>query len=534
MRRSGLEPAMVRPQEVSVSVPTVHPFRGLDLAALLELRARERGSHPFLVWSPFEGPSETWTYARFADQVSRLAGGLAARGVGKGDRVMVVLENCPETLLCLFACARLGAIHVPVNAMLTGPELRWYAGFLRPAGAITQPKLSAELLSHCPDLAWIAVTATDAGMPAEATGVPERSSSFVSLFGEPIAARAPDPTQPALIMFTSGTTSHPKAVLWTHANGLWGARLGALHQALRADDVCHIFLPLFHVVGLSWCFLPALWSGATVVLQPRFSASRYWPAALDNGATVGSQVLFTARVLSQQPVPEGHKFRQWLNAQCLAEYESHFGVRIVGAWGMTEVVSQGIVGDPWQCQPGGSIGRPSPAYRVRIVDEEGRLVAPGQTGSLLIGGVRGLSIFSEYFDDPDATREAFDDADYFRTGDRVILREDGFIEFSEREKDLIKVGGESVAPAEIERIIMQLPSVHEAAVVGKSDSDYGEVPVAFVVPKAQEPDLIAKVFDHCRSSLARFKQPREVIIIEELPRINFGKISKALLRKRLN
>jgi crotonobetaine/carnitine-CoA ligase len=245
-------------------------------------------------------------------------------------------------------------------------------------------------------------------------------------------------------------------------------------------------------------------------------------------------VLFTAKVLSQQPVPEGHHFRQWINAQCLAEYERHFGVRIVGAWGMTEVVSQGIVGDPWQPQPGGSIGRPSPGYRVRIVNESGKLVEPGETGHLLVGGVRGLSIFSEYYGNPEATAEAFDEAGYFRTGDRVILREDGFIEFSEREKDLIKVGGESVAPAEIERVIMELPGVHEAAVVGKPDASYGEVPVAFVVPRPGQTDLTEKVLAHCRTSLARFKQPREVHLIDELPRINFGKISKAMLRKRLN
>jgi carnitine-CoA ligase len=510
-----------------------HPFSGLDLAALLDLRARERGTHPFLVWSPFDGPSQSWSYARFADEVGRLAGGLATRGIGKGDRVMVVLENCLETLLTLFACARLGAVYVPINAMLPGPELAWYARFLGPAGAITQPKLASELEHHCPDLPWVAVTETDAGTPPTSGNAPERPAAFRSLFADPLPGRASDPLLPALIMFTSGTTSHPKAVLWTHANALWGARLGALHQALRTDDVCQIFLPLFHVVGLSWCFLPALWAGATVVLQPRFSASRYWPAALEHGATMGSQVLFTARVLSQQPVPVGHRFRQWINAQCLSEYESHFGVRIVGAWGMTEVVSQCIVGDPWQAQPAGSIGRPSPGYRVRIVDDAARLVAPGQTGHLLIGGVRGLSIFAEYFADPEATAQAFDEAGYFRTGDRVILREDGFIEFSEREKDLIKVGGESVAPAEIEHVIMQLPGIHEAAVVGKPDPDYGEVPVAFVVPKAAQTDLAARVLAHCNASLARFKLPREVIVIAELPRINFGKVSKALLRERL-
>jgi crotonobetaine/carnitine-CoA ligase len=520
---------------LNASESFLNPFTGFDLSALLDLRARERGSHPFLVWSPFEGPPQTWTYAQFADEVARIAGGLAARGVAKGDRVMVYLENCPETLLMLFACARLGAMHMPINSMAAGPELSWYAQSSGARVAVTQPGLAGTLAAHCPDLKWIAVTSSDAGTPPSSADAPQRASSFASLHADPLPARAPDPQLPVLIMYTSGTTSRPKGVVWTHANALWGARLGALHQALRAEDVYQIFLPLFHVVGLSWSFLPALWAGNSVVLQPRFSASRYWPAAIEHGATVGSQVILSVRLLADQPVPAKHRIRQWLNATHLPEYQKKLGISMMGAWGMTEMVSQGIVSDPWLPQRGGAIGKPSPGYRIRIVDDEGRPVAPGGTGNLLVAGVRGLSIFKEYYANPKATAEAFDADGYFRTGDRVTLHEDGFIEFSERAKDLIKVGGEGVAPAEVERVIAEVAGILEVAVVAKPDAHYGEVVAAFVVVDENHganEDLCRSVVSHCSASLAKFKVPREIIVLPEMPRVNIGKISKAKLRER--
>lgn len=503
-------------------------FAGLDLASLLDERARQRGEHPFIHWSPFDAPADTWSYRRFAESVARVAGGLAARGIGRGDRIMVHLENCPETLVARFACARLGAICVSTNALAAGPELDYYAGFTGARAAITQPSLAPLVGAHCRQLEWIAVTGTDAGT------APAPSDSFAALHGEPLQARAPDPALAASIMFTTGTTSRPKGVLWTHANALWGARLGALQQALRADDVYQTFLPLFHVVGLSWSFTPALWAGASVVLQPRFSASRYWDAALEHRATIGSQVIFTTRVLAQQPFPREHRFRQWTDANCIAEYESLFGLRIVGGWGMTEVIAQAIVGDPWSPQRSGSIGRPSAGYGVRILDDDGRPVAPGDTGHLSIKGVPGVSLFAEYFHDSQATAEAFDADGWFLTGDRVTLHEDGWIQFADRAKDVIKVGGEGVSAAEIEAAARAVPGVAEVAVVARPDADYGEVAVAFVVsaPGAQN-GLEDAVIAHCRTSLAKFKVPREVIMIDALPKVGFGKIAKAQLRERL-
>lgn len=492
-------------------------YTGLDVPTLLRARARERGVHPFLVWVPFEGPARTWSYAQFADDVARIAGGLAARGVTPGDRVIVHMENCPELLLGWFACAHLGAICVNTNAASAGPELEYFAQLTGAVGALTQPHFESRFAGHCRGLKWLVTT----------------GAQFGALHSVAAPARPADPQASATIMFTSGTTSRPKGVLWTHSNALWGAQMGALQLGLRADDVYQVFLPLCHVVGLSWSVLAAFWAGASVVLQPKFSASRFWPVALEHGATVASHVQFTSAVMAQQPVPARHGFRLWGTSAWIPEQEAHFGAKMLGWWGMTEVITQGIVGDSCTPQKPRSIGRPSTGLEVKIDDDEGMAVAPGETGHLLVKGVRGVSLFAEYFADPAATAEAFDAADYFRTGDRVTLHEDGSIQFADRTKDMIKVGGEGVSGAEIERTVMAVGGVKETAVVAKPDPVYGEVAIAFVVLEdGAQGDVAERVMAHCRASLAGFKVPREVIVTESIRSGTLGKVSKAALRQR--
>jgi carnitine-CoA ligase len=493
-------------------------YAGLDIATVLRARARQRGSHPFLVWAPFEGPGRTWTYAQFEHDVARLAGGLAARGVVARDRVLVHMDNCPEFLLAWFACAHLGAVCVNTNSASAAAEVGYFARLTGAVGAVTQPQFESLFASHCPQLGWLAVTGPD----------------FERMRAEPLTARPPDATAPATILFTSGTTSRPKGVLWTHANALWGGQVGALQLGLRAGDVYQVFLPLCHVVGLSWSVLAAFWAGATVLLQPKFSKSRLWTAALEHKATVASHVQFTTGVMAQLPVPADHSFRLWGTSAFIPEQEAHFRARMIGWWGMTEVITQGIVGDLHAPQRPRSIGRPSTGIEVRIAGEDGQPVEPGGTGDLLVKGVRGVSLFAGYFEDPKATQDAFDSAGYFRTGDRVTLHDDGCIQFADRTKDMIKVGGEGVSGAEIERTVQMVPGVKEAAVVAKPDPVYGEVAVAFIVLEDDAPaDTAGRVTAHCRATLAKFKVPREVIVTESIRSGTLGKISKAELRKRL-
>ncbi|MFC3230488.1 AMP-binding protein [Marinibaculum pumilum] len=522
--------------------PDLHPFSGLDMAALVDDRAARWGDKPFLIWEPFSGPAESVSYAAFRDRTMRLAAGLHGRGLRAGDFLLIHLDNCLETVLAWHACARLGVVAVTTNARSAGAELAYFAEHCGAVAGITQPRFAGLVARHCPALKWLAVTATDNGeapepgseRPADAT-MPVLP--FGDLDGDPagLPARAVDPMAPICVQYTSGTTSRPKGVLWTHANALWGARINAAHQTLRADDVHLTFLPLFHTNAQAYSVLSSLWAGATAVLQPRFSASRFWPVALKHGCTWCSMVPFVNRALAAQPVPPDHRFRLWGNAACL-DTAPAFGVPTMGWWGMTETLTHGIVSDPAHRYAPEAIGHPAPEYEIAVLRDDGTPCGPGEAGHLRIRGIPGLSLFQEYLNNPQATEESFDADGFFITGDRVIRMPDGAIRFADRDKDMLKVGGENVASSEIERVILTVPGVEEVAVVAQPDPMRDEVPVAFILPAAgaARAEMEQAVLATCRDALADFKVPVAVHLVDEMPRSTLEKIAKAELRKWLS
>jgi crotonobetaine/carnitine-CoA ligase len=523
----------------SILSPTrLHPFSGLDVAWLVETRASTRRHHPFLVWEPFEGAAETITYGEFHARIGRIAGGLKRRGVTAGDRVLIHLENCPEALLAWYACAWIGAVAVTTNARAAGDELGYYADHCGAVGGITQPKFAELVSANCKGLRWLAFTSTDSGAtPAKA---PDRASSFESLDAEAPARRPPDPLAPCSVQYTSGTTSRPKGVLWTHANALWGARINAAHEDLRPEDVHLVYLPLFHTNAQAYSVLACLWVGATAVIQPRFSASRFWPVSLKHRCTWTSLVPFCVKALMEQDVPAQHYYRLWGSAVNEPPTDAQFRVKTIGWWGMTETITHGIVGNPHLQNRPMSIGRPAPEYGIAIVEDdsvpvrEARLVEPGGGGSLLVRGVRGVSLFEEYLGNAKATEESFTADGWFRTGDRVVLLDDGAIQFGDRTKDMLKVGGENVAASEIERVILLVPGVRECAVVARKHRMLDEVPVAFVLPtQPTAAGLSERIAAACVAQLADFKRPHEIRVVDELPRVTLEKVAKAELRRRL-
>ncbi|MGJ3626031.1 AMP-binding protein [Sphingomonas sp. MMS24-JH45] len=177
-----------------------------------------------------------------------------------------------------------------------------------------------------------------------------------------LAERPHDPRAPFAIQYTSGTTSRPKAVLWTHANALWGAEIGARNQDLRGDDVYLVHLPLFHTNAQSYSVLSTFWAGGSVVVMPRFSTSRFWPTSLAM-ATWTSMVPFCVKALLGEPVP-AHRYRFWGNGVCEPDWDRHFGVKTIGWWGMTETITQGTVGSAHLKDAAMSIGRPAPGYEI--------------------------------------------------------------------------------------------------------------------------------------------------------------------------
>jgi crotonobetaine/carnitine-CoA ligase len=517
----------------------VHPFAGFDVAQLLALQAQRRPDHPFIVWAPFEAAGRRWSYAEFHDDVGRVAQAMMARGVRTGDRVLIHLDNSPEGVLAWFACAWIGAVAVATNARAAGAELAFFAAHCRAVAAITQPRLASTVRDHCRGLQWIAVTDTDNGVPPQPGQAPARDMAFARLLaGDELAPRRrPTPLLPVAIQYTSGTTSRPKGVVLTHANALWAGKIGCAHTGLRADDVFLIHLPLYHVIALSYSLLSTLWAGGTAVLLPRFSASRFWPMALAHRCTWTSMIPFCVRALAEREVPPEHSFRAWGNAFWSAELEKRYRIDVLGWWGMTEIVTHGIVGDPGLPGRPGAIGRPAPEYELAVRREDGGATEPGEPGDLLIRGVPGLSLFAGYLDDPQATAASFDERGFFKTGDRVVVHQDGFIQFCDRAKDVLKIGGENVGASEIERPIAAVSGVREVAVVGRRHPMLDEVPIAFVLVEggvaAARPGLADDVLSACRGALADFKVPHAVHLVDELPRGSLEKVSKVELRRRL-
>ncbi|NWH08091.1 MAG: AMP-binding protein [Alphaproteobacteria bacterium] len=500
-------------------------------------RAAQRPTHPFFIWEPFEGEARTWTYAQFDADVARLAAGLRRNGVRAGEHVLIHLENCPEALLAWHACARLGAVAVTTNTRSSEKELVYFAEHSAPIAAITQPKFASMVRAACRGIRFLAVTETDGDATGTQGPAPDKADRFANLYAAPegFERLPPDPWRELSVQYTSGTTSRPKGVVWTHANALWGGEVSARHEGLLASDVHYVHLPLFHTNAQIYSAMATLWAGATMVLAPRFSASRFWEVSLKHGCTWSSMVPFCLRALLEQPVPERHAYRVWAPAIAIPDAEPHFRVKTQGWWGMTETITHGILTSLTEAEPFRSIGRAAPEYEIAVLGPSGAPAKPGETGDLYIRGIPGLSLFHAYLNNETATEAAYTDDGYMMTGDRITLGEGGILYFADRAKDMLKVGGENVAASEIEAVILTVPGIIETAVVGKPDPMLDEVPVAFMTLAAgSDPRTIeAAVREACRRELADFKRPRRLLIVDELPRATLEKINKAELRRRL-
>lgn len=511
----------------------LQPFTGTNVWDLVRSREAVRRDRPALIWHPYTGQGATWSYTDLVRDAAAVGAGLRRRGVRTGDRVLIHLENCPEFVVSWLACAAVGAVAVTTNSRSAPDEIRYFAEHSRAVGAITQPRLAEVVAASAPTLRWVVSTDHDGGEPVGAGRGPDPDSSFASLRADPdlLEAAAPDPTAPMSVQYTSGTTARPKGVLWTHANALWGARVNATHEDLHPDD-CHlVYAPLFHTNALAYSMLASLWVGARFVLVPKWSTSRFWDTSVRHGCTWLSLMAAAIHTLAGGPPPQGSPYRMFGCGIGDMPHDAVYGTKTIGWYGSTETISHPIVGDPFTPNRPMSMGRPAPEYGLSVVRDDGVTpTEPGETGHLLVHGVRGLSIFQEYLDDPDATAASFDERGRFRTGDLVVAHADGHLSFVDRAKDVLRVGGENVAASEVERVILGVPGVAEAAVVGRPDARLDEVPVAFVVAPDAHPALAETVIATCARMLADFKVPRAVFPVRELPRSTVRKINKVELR----
>lgn len=510
---------------------------GRDLPRLFHHWRQHCPEKIFLIWADFDGNDKQWSYEQFCEQGGRLANGLSKQGIQSGDRVIIHLENSPEFLFSWYACALLGAVAVTTNTRSVAADIEYFIDKTQAKAAISQQSLLKSFESSSESLDFICSIDGEDESISTIKGKCIRLDSLFASSELPFPEKV-QTQQDLSIQFTSGTTSRPKAVVWTHANAVWGAQCNARNFALHHDDICQAFLPLFHTNNQSYSLLGTLWVGGTYILQARFSKTHFWRPAVEYKASWASMIPFCIKALLEETVPE-HHFRFWTPAVALPSIEEHFKVKTFGLYGMTETITQAITGDLNHPGPEMCIGRPCHGYEISVLNEEGQAIKAGETGDLYLKGVPGINLFKEYLHDPEATQKSYVDG-WFETGDRIRVDEDGNYFFADRAKDMLKVGGENVAASEVESAIMASGIVDEVAVVGRPHDMLDEVPVAFVIrsplmaTELSDEEFKSQLIAFSQEQLADFKIAKEIHIVEDLPRSLLNKVSKKDLRKQFD
>ncbi len=498
----------------------------MDLADLIERNASFTPDKPALRYKGL-----VCSYAALAERIDTLARAMKSQlHVHRGDRVAVLALNSPAYLVLLYACARLGAMLVPLNWRLAVPEQVFIltdasvkALFLDEAFDAVREPLGAIL----PDVALIGLDyAPEHGLPL---------SALIAVGSGDARELRVDWRTPLLIVYTAGTTGRPKGAVLAQEALLWNGMMSQHMHAMTNDDHVLTVLPFFHVGGLNIQTTPALQLGATVTIHPRFTPDDTLRAIAEDRPTLTTLVPATIQALldhAQWHATDLSSLRavttgSTLVPQSLVDAVTVRGVPVLQVYGSTETcpiaVYTRLGGDLSRV---GSTGLPGLLCDARVVDEAGREVAPGVLGEVV---VRGPNVLIEYWGNADGTADAMREG-WFWTGDIALRDGNGYFFIHDRKKNMIVSGGENIYPAEIERVLLEHPAVTEAAVVGVTDPRWQEVPVAFVVLRAQATVTADELRAHLLSQLARFKVPREIAFVTELPRNALGKVQHFLLR----
>jgi crotonobetaine/carnitine-CoA ligase len=485
-----------------------------------------RPDAPFLTFEAPDGEVTDWTYGEFDSIVARLASQLAGHDVGPGASVHLALTNHPTFVAVWIVTAKLGAWIVPGDPMGRGPEF------------------ADQIERTAPSIGFCSTTRRDEYLSAVPPGmvVVEVDESDATFHWLPDDEFTDWPTPAALdtaaVMFTSGTTGRPKGVVITQANYAFAGKTMAEAADLQVDDRHLVVLPLFHANAQYYSFASAIWVGASVALMHTFSASGFLPQVARHGATCASLFAAPLRMILARGGPvDGLKLRHCWFAQNLADdqYETitdWFGFRPRQLYGMTETIPA-VLTDHAADPRADSMGFVTTGCEVEIHDAEGVAVAAGEVGEIVVRGTPGITLFAEYMADPDTTASSFRDA-WFRTSDRGSCDATGRFFFDGRRSDVLKVAGENVSTVEVEAVLTAHPDVFEASVVGAPDPVRDEVPVAFVVPSdAAAPPSVDDLLAWCGSRLGKAKQPRDIMLLDELPRTSVGKIRKFMLKEEV-
>ena len=480
----------------------------------------------------FEG--REWSNLEHAAYSARLASVLKAHGVARDDRVPVVMPNCPEVLACFQAVWKLGSVIVPTTPQLSPPEIAYVLEHSDAKLVITSPELAAKVEEAAADApACTKVLVIGASDVAGVENIAPAIETAPEMAG--IAERGDDDM--AFLLYTSGTTGHPKGVVLTHGNIVQNHRAVAATGRLKERSQTILTLPLSHSFGVLMMNVCCL-SGCSAAILPRFSAEGVVQAIDRYGVTRFSVVPTMMVHLNNLPDLDRYDLSSLEMVQSGAailpnevriEFERLYGCKVIDGYGLSECAPAACTYHWNETYRPGALGRPVTGVTVSIQDEDGRVLPPGERGEIC---VQGPNVMKGYWKNEEATREALRGG-WLHSGDGGYMDEDGYVYLTDRIKDLIIKGGENISPREIEDALYEHPAVSEVVVVGVPDATYGENIVAVVALKpgatATEDEFIA----HVATRVTKFKLPRHVVFKDSLPRNANNKIDRKSLRKEI-
>ncbi len=475
------------------------------------------------------------TFAELNEGSNRIANALVARGVKPGDRVALLLANSSEFMECYFAIGKIGGVVVPLNWRLVADELE----FILTDSGSQMLIFGEEFAETVIDLhgrrdigtsGWIEVSSGTSGTPfAEDYHRIQQAASAL----EPVLAAGDDDN--LYIMYTSGTTGLPKGVVHTHNTSLWALLTVCITSDLRDEDRALVALPMFHVGSLT-PLTANVYRGITSIVMHEFNPLRAWQLIeeenIQHGLLVPAMLNFMLQAGSLDQFDYSSLRWIWSGASPLPvnlinRYQE-LGIPIHQIYGLTETCGPAcVITSENFHRKLGSTGNSFFHTDVKVVNQEGVDSPNGEPGEVW---VKGPHIMKEYWNRPDATEETLSDG-WLKTGDVGTLDDEGFLYIEDRIKDMVISGGENVYPAEIENIILAHEEVAEVAVIGQPSEQWGESPFAVVV-RSGDKLTEADVLDYCQGKMARFKQPKGVVFVEQIPRNPSGKVLKRILREQ--
>ena len=479
------------------------------------------------------------SYHALHQRANRTACWLQSLGIEKGDRVAAMLRNCPEFIELYLACSHLGAIFVPVNFRLAGPELDYLLGNSRPRCFVFGSEFAERILPldlrRARPLMLLAVVGD---MPPSGDFHDYLQATAAYHGKKPFLTRSlgpANPEEPHVIMYTSGTTGRPKGAVLSHRKTFFNCLNAEIFFKLQSDDVMLTILPLFHSGGLFIQTSPTLYKGATMVLHPRFDPVIAFRdiQAFQVTKLLGVPAVYE-RLLAVDSTEKGDLSSLRVSAiggekttPELLERCHRAGLSLRQIMGQTETSILLWASEEDSLRKPGTVGRPVFHADVFLVDRDGRPVKPGAVGEIV---VRGSILMKEYWQDPERTEETLR-MGMLHTGDLARIDEDGYFYIVDRAKDMFISGGENVYPAEVERVLKRHPAVVDAAVVGAAHDTWGEVGHAFVIVDEHEPIGETELQQYCRERLAGYKVPKRFTFCDTFPRTALGKVQKGRLAK---